>query len=98
MSIEKIKKIATETLKENDVEFAALFGSYARGEETDASDVDFLIRFSKPKSLLDHIGLEQLLEERLKKKVDLVTERSVSKYMKDSIMRDLKPLYGKQSR
>lgn len=98
MSLDEMKKIVKETLKANDVEFAAFFGSYARGEETDESDIDLLIRFSKPKSLLDHIGLEQLLEDRLKKKVDLVTEGAVSKYLKPSIMHDLIPLYGKQSR
>lgn len=53
-----------------------VFGSYARGEETESSDVDLLVVFDPEKkvSLLDHIGIQQELEDLLGKEVDLVTD------------------------
>ncbi|MGH9339060.1 MAG: nucleotidyltransferase domain-containing protein [Acidobacteriota bacterium] len=42
--------------KKNDVAQLRIFGSAARGEEDDSSDVDFLVRLSKPKSLLEFLS------------------------------------------
>ena len=81
-------------LQKNDVEFAGIFGSFARGEERDDSDVDLLIRYSKDKDLFDLIGLEQELEAVLHRKVDVVTEGAVNKYLHPYIMKDLQVLYG----
>lgn len=53
---------------------AWLFGSYARGEQTEESDVDIVAIFDKNVSLLGHIGIQLGLEDLLNKKVDLVTE------------------------
>lgn len=53
---------------------AWLFGSYARGEQTDASDVDIVAVFDDDVSLLGHIGIMMGLEKLLGKKVDLVTD------------------------
>ena len=50
-----------------------VFGSYARGEENDNSDLDILIDFDIKVDLLELIGLEQELSELLGIKVDLVT-------------------------
>jgi predicted nucleotidyltransferase len=83
-----------DILAQNDVEFAGLFGSRARGEQTDQSDYDILVRFSRPKGLLDVIGLEQKLENRLHADVDLVTEGGLSPYIRDSVLRDLHIFYG----
>lgn len=51
-----------------------MFGSYARGEETPDSDVDIIAVFDDDVSLLGHIGIMMGLEERIGKKVDLVTD------------------------
>ena len=51
----------------------ALFGSYARGEETDESDIDLLVDFREP-TFDNYINLVFFLEESFKKKVQLVTE------------------------
>ncbi|MBI4127955.1 MAG: nucleotidyltransferase family protein [Parcubacteria group bacterium] len=83
-------------LKRNDVEFAALFGSHARGEARADSDVDLLVRFARPKSLLTIIGLEQELAEELQSKVDVITEQSLHPYIKDNVLKDLKIMYGER--
>lgn len=94
MGLEEIKLKTAPALSRHKAEFAAVFGSYARGEERADSDVDILVRFSEAKSLLDLIGLEQELEEVLQKRVDLVTEKGLSPFLKPSILKDLKPIYG----
>lgn len=87
-NLEEIKKKAVPVLKEAGVIHSSLFGSYVRGEEREDSDIDFLIEFPKGKSLLDLIGLEMDLEEALGKKVDVVTYKSVSPYLRDYIQKD----------
>lgn len=58
---------------------AWLFGSYARGEESENSDVDILVSFDRNAkvSLLRHAGMLTDLEDLLKRSVDLVNERSL---------------------
>lgn len=90
---EKISQIIKETLVKNGADFVALFGSFARGEEKTESDVDILVNFKKPISLFDHAGIEIDLENKTGKKVDLVTEKSLSKYMRPFIMNELVTLY-----
>ena len=83
-------------LQQNDVEFAAVFGSYARGEATSESDIDLLVRFSKPKGFFAFGNLERKLSDTLKKKVDLVTEGALSPYIRSSVLKDLQVLYGER--
>lgn len=63
-----------------------LFGSLARGEESRDSDVDFLIELEPKRSLLDIIAIKQDLEDLLQCKVDVVTEKAVSPYVRDEIV------------
>ena len=58
---------------------AWLFGSYARGEETDNSDIDILVSFDRNAkvSLLRHAAMLVDLEDLLRRPVDLVNERSL---------------------
>jgi hypothetical protein len=71
-----------------------LFGSTARGEATKSSDVDLLVRLSKPKSLLSLVKLERNLSEALGRKVDLVTEAAISPYLKDRVFEELEVIYN----
>lgn len=83
-----------EICRRNDVTRLGLFGSMARGEATEQSDIDLLVEFSgRGKSLWDVIGLERQLTEALGRRVDLITEGSLSPYLRDSILADLKVIY-----
>lgn len=86
--LDTIKNKALPLLKKAGVIRSSLFGSYVRGEENEDSDIDILIEFPKGKSLLDLVDLEMKLEEVLGKKVDLITYKSVSPYLKEYIDRD----------
>ena len=67
----------------------ALFGSVARDESTDESDVDLLVEFDRPIGLFHLIGTEQHLQTLLDvRKVDLVLRRSVIEELKRNIFRE----------
>jgi hypothetical protein len=67
-----------------------IFGSFARGENKKGSDIDILIEFKNPPSLLELIRIENELSELLGCKVDLVTTGSLkNKRIKNSIKKDL---------
>ncbi|MDD4113510.1 MAG: nucleotidyltransferase domain-containing protein [Herbinix sp.] len=78
-------------LRRHDVVKASVFGSYARGAQTDKSDIDFLIDYAPgmKKTLFDLVDLKEELELTLNKNVDLITGSSkVSSYIKDMIVRE----------
>lgn len=81
-----------------DISFLGIFGSYARGDFTAKSDLDLLARFSRKKSLLDLVKTERELSDALGVKVDLLTEKSVSPYLKNKIMGGLKVIYDRERR
>lgn len=92
--IAQIKKMARPILKQHGVKRAALFGSVARGRVKSTSDIDVLVEFGAGKSLLDLVGLELALTERLGKKVDLVTYRSLHPILRDRILGEQHLIYG----
>ncbi len=75
-----------------------LFGSYAANTQKEQSDIDLLldIDYSKKKvSLLDFIGWKLELEERIGKKIDLVSQDGISKYIQPFIDKNKTLLYEK---
>ena len=86
----KLQQKIVPILKSNNVVRAGIFGSYARGEAKKRSDIDILIEVMKGKkfSLLDLVGLQMELEEKLGKKVDLLTYNGISPYLKKYILED----------
>ncbi len=77
----------------HDVTFLGMFGSFARGEDRPDSDVDLLVRFSRPKGLLELVAIEEELAALFGKKVDLLTEAALSPYLRDAILRETVVLY-----
>jgi len=80
--------------RENDVTSVSLFGSMARGESMEKSDIDLLVKFGKRKSLLSVVKLERQLAMALGRKVDLITEGALSPYIRDNIINDLETIYA----
>lgn len=89
------KEKIVEICRRNDIEFCAVFGSFARGDATDESDIDLLVRFSRPKGI-DWLDAAFEIEDTLGKKVDLVTESSLHPLIRESVLADLQILYGER--
>jgi uncharacterized protein len=75
------------------VTMLGLFGSMARGEATETSDIDLVVRFGKPTSLVTTIALEQQLAHEIGRPIDILTEASISPYLRENIYHDLQVLY-----
>lgn len=82
-----------ELCRGNDVSKIGVFGSMARGDATESSDIDLLVYFSKRKSLIAHVALERQMTEVLGRKVDLLTEAALSPYLRERILRDVRVIY-----
>ena len=66
-----------------------VFGSVARGDETEKSDIDILVAFSMPIGFFDFIRLEDFLSNLLGEKVDLVCKRALKLIIKDDILKEV---------
>lgn len=91
---EEIFQCLAKELKKQGANKIAVFGSYVRQEENPSSDIDVLVEFSERKSLLDIVRIERELSEALGIKVDLLTEKSISPYLIDSITEQMEVIYG----
>lgn len=69
-----------------------VFGSFADGSPTPSSDLDLLVNLEPGRDLLDLIALKQELEERINRRVDIVTEKSLSPHLRQTILRQAKSL------
>ena len=68
-----------------------IFGSVARGEDDDKSDIDLLVEFESGRSLLDHAGLWLELQDLLGCKVDVVSERGIKPRIRERVLREAVP-------
>ena len=82
-----------EICRQNDVRRIGIFGSMARGETIEHSDVDLLVEFSTRKSLLALVALQRKISAGIGRKVDLVTEAAISPYLREQIKRDVQIIY-----
>ena len=84
--IEELKTRIVRTLKHHDVARAAIFGSFARGDAEENSDLDLLVEFIGEKSLLDLVGLKLELEDSLGRSVDVLTYNALHPAIRDRIL------------
>jgi hypothetical protein len=69
-----------------------VFGSFARGEDRQGSDLDLLVTLGEGRSLLDLVGLKQDLEDLVHRPVDVVTEKALSPYLRERVLSEAVPL------
>jgi uncharacterized protein len=75
---------------------AALFGSSARGEMRRGSDIDLIVELDETQSGLVFIEIKRKLQNKLNRKVDLITYKSLAySDLEDSILEDAKVIYEK---
>jgi len=95
LNLAKNNKAITEICEKNGITFVGVFGSIARKEDNEHSDVDLLISFAGEKSLLDLVRLEREFAQVIGRDVDLLTKSSVSKYLRKQIESDIRVIYDK---
>lgn len=69
-----------------------VFGSVARGEADERSDIDLIVEFEPERSLLDHAALWLELQELLGCKVDVVSDRGIKPRIRERVLREAVPL------
>ena len=69
-----------------------VFGCYARGNPGPSSDLDLLVRMESWRSLLDLVGFQHDVADLVGMPVDVVTERGLSRYIREAVLTDARPL------
>jgi hypothetical protein len=85
---EEILRIAAEHGASN----VRLFGSVARGEDDDESDIDLVVHLASDRSLLDHAALLLALRSLLGLDLDVVTERGLKSEIRERVLREAVPI------
>jgi len=88
--LEQLKTKVAPIFTKNGAIRVSIFGSYARGEASKNSDIDFLVTIRNPKmGLLEFVGMKQEIEKALKRKVDIVETGALKPNLKKYVTRDL---------
>jgi len=66
-----------------------VFGSAIRGEQGQMSDIDVLVDFEEDANLFDLVGLALFLEEKLLRKVDIVSKRALRSEIRETVLREV---------
>ncbi len=85
----KIKEVMPYLQHEFGIDQIGYFGSFAKGNYTNESDLDVLVKFNKPLGW-KFFDLKEYLEKLVGRKVDLVTEQSIRKQWRESILNQVK--------
>lgn len=86
--LEKLRTRAKE-IRKFGTRKIGIFGSYARGEASSSSDIDFLVDF-REKTFDNYMGLKFYLESIFKKRIDLVTKEALNPSLKTIILKEVK--------
>lgn len=89
-AIEILKKHEDVIKQKYGVKKIGVFGSFARGEEKEGSDIDFLVEFKEGSKTFDnYIDLKYFLQDLFGRNVDLVTVQALKPQLKDDILQEV---------
>ncbi|HIK24041.1 MAG TPA: nucleotidyltransferase family protein [Thermosynechococcus sp. M3746_W2019_013] len=96
MTVNELVKAKREEILRITAKYGAhnvrVFGSVARGEADEQSDIDLIVEFEPERSLLDHAALWLELQELLGCKVDVVSERGIKPRIRERVLKEAVPL------
>ena len=101
MSKQELKQKIREAIEQgefkDDIQRVSLFGSQAYGTPREDSDVDLLIEFTPIANigLFKYARIHNYFEDRLRKRVDMVTPTALSKYIREEVLEQAEPIYEK---
>jgi predicted nucleotidyltransferase len=83
--LQELKPTLRKRFKVDSIE---IFGSYARSEQTEKSDLDILVTYSEMVDLLLVAGLRRYLRRKLHMKVDVVSKEFLNKHIRDQVLEE----------
>lgn len=92
---EEAYRIIKDYFKDKPVKKIQVFGSFARGEQKEGSDIDIIIQLERPVGLFKLSKYLIDLEEKLGLDVDLGTDKSLSEYVRPYVEKELETVYEK---
>jgi len=96
MTLEELLHVKREEILKVCAKYGArnvrVFGSVARGEADEQSDLDLIVDFEPGRSLLDHAGLWLELQELVGVKVDVVSSRGIKSRIRERVLQEAVPL------
>ncbi len=85
----KLRGLKPRAVASYKVKKLGMFGSFARGEQGDDSDVNVLVEFEEGADLFDLMGLTLYLEDELQRKVNVVPKRALRDELRESVLREV---------
>jgi uncharacterized protein len=85
---QRLQELKPALRKRFKVESIEIFGSYARSEQTEKSDLDILVTYSEMVDLLLVAGLRRYLRRKLHMKVDVVSKEFLNKHIRDQVLEE----------
>lgn len=92
MLLDTFKEQIRGILNKYPISKAAVFGSFARGEENNSSDIDLLIETSKPISMFAILKMERELGLIMKRKIDIVEYSAIKRSIKQNVLSEAIPI------
>lgn len=84
-----LKEIKKEIKLKFKVKSIGLFGSYVKDLQNESSDIDFLVEFEKSADLFHYMGLILFLEEKFKRKVDVISKPAIKEDLRETILQEV---------
>ena len=84
--VQRLRELKPELARRYKVRRLSVFGSWARGEQKEDSDIDLLVDFEVGADLLDLVGLSLYLEEVLGKSVDIVPRAALREELRETVL------------
>ena len=98
ITVEELKKEMPSICEKYRIAYVDAFGSIARSEQNEASDIDLIIEFTEPRReriSSRFFGFLHDVEDRFHHKVDLLTEKSLrNPFLKEKVNKDRVRIYG----
>ncbi len=92
-TLEEVKKILKENFetlnKKYKVKVIGVFGSYVREEQKKESDIDIIVEFEEPISLLKLVSLENFISDFIGMNVDLIPQEDIRPELRESILKEV---------
>lgn len=86
--LQELKELKPRMCEHYKVKEIGIFGSIARGDDSEQSDIDVLVEFEQGADLFDLVALAQFLEQHMGRPVDLVTKRALRVEIREQVLKE----------